>query len=1161
MPHTAHIVECLNPFKPFSDPKKHQVPAGTVLRDWLKTRFPGFVEFERPTICVYNGDYLLRKDWDRVLQDGDIVGFVAQPGGPLLPYVWYALISIVIGVGIALLMPKPGMQTNDSDTIYTIRGQQNRVRLGEPVEVPYGRCRLYPSYGALPYNRFEGNDQYQYSLFCLGQGEYDIDEIQIEDTPIGNFQDVTYVVYGPNQPVTLFDDNVVTSVEVSDIELFGTNETEYVQWVGPFVVNESGTTITRIELDFSMPLGLNHITDKGKVRTGEMAVSVEFRSIDNSGTPTSDWASLYTRAWSMATTKAQRSTASVIVPSGRYQVRVSRTSAKDEDNGSAQMLLWSALRGYKPSVRDYGDKTMLAVKMKATNNLNDRSAFRVNVWATRKLPIWDASTGWSAPQATRSIVWAFCDVIRSLYGGNLDSTYLPLTELQEQDAIYTAQGRYFDYIFDTRITVWEALRLIARIGRAVPMIEGSQIKLIRDTVKTLPECLFNQNNIVKDSFSWNTMLPKDGDYDGVLVRYTDPNDFLPREIKCLLGDDGTAIAAPRGSEHPDDDIGDNLEPLDLLGCTDPDWAFREGMYHRRCVVSRRQSAKWKTGLEGHIPRFGTMVGVSHDGPRWGSGGTVVLVAEDNRTLTLSEPAVFSTGAHCIAIRTRNGLNTGPLVCTAGEDEFHVVLAADLPEDVLLSDETENPVYLFGKSTLGGSTGWTKNLIVSRITPDSDNTVALEAVLYDASVFTDDGAFAPEIPDHDTNPTPPDIPTLDCSSVQVAWLPGSNTEGIVSWAPAYGARRYELQKSVDSGTSWSDLASTESTSVVIPMNEGVFLLRIRALGIGAGTWCVSERDFTEPADPWTTDSIPVGGDFSDLDNGLALEPLTPSIEYRTRSGQAGLLGYSVYDGMLNGSPTNHATTPPTLYRKRTLGGGLNWYINDGMGGVSSGQSRAGGVVGWEADGTPLSGGMVDGEPADHVVSGNYGWAQDYATASFAHSSGLSAFFAFTKTAGLPSGNSMLYDSGYYVPVGTMEWTSNWGTPAHITATGMLTESLSEPDTTDAAVARFLTNVGWLEWSTTPAASWQEVRAGSAVEFDVVCVEHRATAINAVPDYLYEVTDTYETCPDGSSTWTEEAPIVRYIQSNSSGVLEVPAVQIELTEGVSRRLKSTTIVPLI
>jgi hypothetical protein len=84
----------------------------------------------------------------------------------------------------------------------------------------------------------------------------------------------------------------------------------------------------------------------------------------------------------------------------------------------------------------------------------------VNCIVTRKLPIW-ADGGWSIPQPTRSIAWAFADAARAEYGAELPDTRIDLGGLSDLDAVWENRGDHFDGVFDTSMTVWEALKLVS----------------------------------------------------------------------------------------------------------------------------------------------------------------------------------------------------------------------------------------------------------------------------------------------------------------------------------------------------------------------------------------------------------------------------------------------------------------------------------------------------------------------------------------------------------------------------------------------------------------------------------------------------------------------------------------------------------------------------
>lgn len=70
---------------------------------------------------------------------------------------------------------------------YSLQAQGNQARLGNPIPVIYGRHLIYPDFASQPYYEYIDNNQYVYQLHVIGQGEYEIEKIMIEDTPISSF--------------------------------------------------------------------------------------------------------------------------------------------------------------------------------------------------------------------------------------------------------------------------------------------------------------------------------------------------------------------------------------------------------------------------------------------------------------------------------------------------------------------------------------------------------------------------------------------------------------------------------------------------------------------------------------------------------------------------------------------------------------------------------------------------------------------------------------------------------------------------------------------------------------------------------------------------------------------------------------------------------------
>jgi hypothetical protein len=819
-----------NPFDTQKSTKQYDASAfvGRSVWDWLRSEFPGFKEFSTPTICLRNGTPVMRKDWEQPIHPNEVITFCAAPGAAL-PWIWYAIIAVVLVTAVVLMMPSTNLPKDlpEAGSVYGLNGQRNRMRLGQPIESHYGRCRIFPSLSAMSYNSYIGNDQWVYQLFCVGQGYYDVESVQIEDTPVANFQDVVYELVPPGGSVTLFPDNVVTSPEVSNVEVLATNEPGYVEY-GPFVVNPTGTTINWVEMDISFPYGLYKALDNGSLASQSASLIVSYQAINASGTPIGSWAELMSSNWTMATNTPQRMTIATAVTPGRYQIKFKRTDVRDTTLRTGNKMFAQAVRGFCPSTVNYGNVTMLAVKAKATNNLNNDSENRFNLWATRKLPIWNKVTQtFSAPTATRSISWALVDGFRAQYGGRLANMFLDLDGFYDLDATWAARGETFDYTADVRGTCWDFAKIVANAGRAVPMLNGSRITMIRDEPKTIPAGIFNKDNMVEGSFSREMKFVSNDEYDGLEVEYIDPTTFKPAYVKCLL----------------DGEAGDNCEKAKIPGVTVRLQAWRLGYYMRACKKKLTQNISLSTGMEGLIPAYGDMVAIASDLPKWASGGQVMDIS--GTTLTLSDPVTFGAGSYCVVLRKKDGSCTSPITCVAGAASNQVIVpSAPTLSDYQISDLNERPYYLFGLST-----NWGKLAKVVNIAPNDDCTVDITCTNYDPSVYPSDAATPPGETASPVTLVNADLPVV--TGLKLAPSLGVPNMAVASWAAAPSATSYALQISYD-GSSWIPMATTSELSAELTVIPRFIYARVCAINVGAGPWATWSGDLSVDQGATTTD---------------------------------------------------------------------------------------------------------------------------------------------------------------------------------------------------------------------------------------------------------------------------------------------------------------------
>lgn len=607
--------------------------------------------WRRPYIALLDGAPVLRADWDRPLPAGSLLAFVdvnaiPQGGGDggsnplriiaMLAVMYFAgpiagQINGALGLGLAseslgfallkgavglvgsalvnALIPPPKPTTPQvaqalaaPSPTYNLQAQGNLARLDAAIPEHFGRLLAYPDLAAQPYAEYAGNEQFLYQLFVIGRGEYDVEAIRIEDTAIDEFDDVEYEVVAPGGTLSLFPSAVTTSVEVAGQDLPTSSA------VGAYVANAAGTDANALAIDLVYPRGIYYANVDGSLSSVDIVVQIEVREIDDSGTAIGSWTTLATETVSGATTTPQRRSFRYSVSAGRYEVRLTRTDTEQTAVEYGHDVVWAALRAYLVDDADYGDVTLLAVRMRASSQLSGQAARKVNVIATRKLPAWDGDA-WGSATATRSIAWALAYTAQAV---GLADAEIDLDGLLALDAVWAARGDYFDGRFDNFLGFWEAMQKIAGAGRARCFLQAGILRTVRDQAQAVPVQLYSMRNIVRGSFSVDYLMPTPETADCIDVSYYDAAVWGQRKVRAALS--GSAEDKPA--------------KVDLFGVTAREHAYREGLYQAASNRYRRRMIHFRTEMEGFIPSLGDLIAVQHDMVAWGQGGDVVAWQTD-----------------------------------------------------------------------------------------------------------------------------------------------------------------------------------------------------------------------------------------------------------------------------------------------------------------------------------------------------------------------------------------------------------------------------------------------------------------------------------------------------------------------------------------------------
>ena len=758
----ASLVLLRNPLAPHTR-EIHALAAGTPVIDWLQAEHPR--GFGMPVRFYVNGAEKGLEDLDYPVAEDDVAVIALMPGDPT----GGILTTIAINLLVAAVLSAASLALNyffapkeqsgpkakgDAASIYDITADQNGAKLGDVIPVVYGNVVMSPDYISQPYAFYSWSQanydqaytgiQYLDMLMCVGQGNIDVSNIYLGDTG-STTPDAGVVSWRAFKPAdhrkTMgviasamgggFHENVVSSPEVSNQEFINAGDT-----AGFFATCKPGNKGSQFQIDVLFPSGQTNPTDNGNIKGRVTQFTVYYQELNDSDVAVGTLQNVVITAatdnsvsvsgpygTNVGTSTANEKNQTVISSpirrsymitaprSARWSVKIVRNTAAPNAVNGTDRFIWSGLRLYAdyPTGTVYGDVTLLAVRVKASQGLGNDASARIRVNATRRLP--PPAGGTEA--ATANGADAFADVYtNAVYGAGRPRSELDTTTLATSR---TAWADYqFDHVFRDRVTIWDALRTITTPFAAEPLPVGPVMSVAQDGVKAVRSMLFTDANIVSDTMSVSYSFDEEGATDGIEIEYINPTDFRPSYTKY-----------PTSSLQPD--------KFSLPGVTDSKHAAQYARLTWQRRQGQRKRVNFDTELEGLLLQLGDRIGISHNVLKWGDSGLIIAVS--GTTLTVDHMLDWSGGAKQILLRKADGSVLDPITVTRGAADNKVVL----PLAPSITINVDN-AYDYNSFAFGSSTTLVRDFIVTTVSPTGDNTVSIEAVNYAPSIFTGGMSF-------------------------------------------------------------------------------------------------------------------------------------------------------------------------------------------------------------------------------------------------------------------------------------------------------------------------------------------------------------------------------------------------------------------------------------
>ena len=728
-----------------------------------------------------------------------------------------------------------GLSSSSASPTYSISGGQNQSRPYEPLPLTLGTHRVFFDYAGKPYAVFEGEDQYLYQMFMVGMvgpyGELDVSDLRIGDTPISSYDDVTIESSVGSLP-TLAPANVDTTaggaVTVADGAVLrttsaGTTRIEIDLQASVFRVGNSGYTSASLEYRAEYrvagssdawqtlvyerdPDYYSHYWSEGYYASEWQAISGDYgewvnvwkqTGFDADRSPSAHTDGVGGWRWMAYSAKSAQwdapdrslvtwDSAPVItsssatpvrltygrdVASGQYEVRLQKITADSTEDRLTLDLTWSSLKSYQADDGYYEGQQFLAVKIKASGQLNgvlDRFNGLV------KQPT--AADEFSNNPADLFLFFAKghqSAAGRPLWGGQLATADLDVSAIAAWRSFCTDKALSCNVQIDSQRSVWDVLSAIARCGRASPTWASGKLGVVWDADSQPVVATFGMGNIVRGSFRVEYL--SESAVDEIVLNYIDAeNDY---EVATVRAPDGVVSPAKTGM-------------LELWGCTNTAMAVKEANLAYAENVYRTRSISWNTDMEGLVVTRGDVVALSHDLTQWGSSGR--LLAGTTTQVTLDREIQTDAGGTWIGVTDPEGTHTVCRVQHNASPSAVLTLLDALPS----APNDDNPIDWRYVADYLATPG--KLVKIVSIKPNGLRSVTITAVdEYDEYYAAENGSY--------TAPTrrewlsdQPVIRSLGATEQKVVSGGSTTTKLVITWAESGNVASRRVRYSIDGG---------------------------------------------------------------------------------------------------------------------------------------------------------------------------------------------------------------------------------------------------------------------------------------------------------------------------------------------------------------------------
>ncbi|HEO1844801.1 TPA: hypothetical protein VAM25_002210 [Acinetobacter baumannii] len=477
---------------------------------------------------------------------------------------------------------------------------------------------------------------------------------------------------------------------------------------------------TQAVFNFFFPNGLFYQDSKGGVWEEGITVVIELQAIDSNGDPVGSITTINQEIRANNKSQFGRTIYIDLPTAGSFRFRLSRTTATQAGKTQDTCKIKSVYGMADSKISDYGNVTIVRSRTVATDGALSIKERKLNCLVNRKLPV----DGTGPLQVTRSAGQALINLALDPYVGRRTSAEVDIAQINAEIAKVNAYFgsdlmSEFNYtIDDENLSFEEIAGMVASSAFCEPYRFGSLTRIKFEQPQENAVLLFNHRNKVPLTEKRSYTFGVQKDYDGVELEYT--SDVDDARVKYIV---------------PEDITPKNPLKITTTGIRNEAQAKVRAWREWNKLQYKYVSCEVEVLDESELVIRNDRILIADNTVVDTQDGEVEAV--DGLVIRTSQPCTFEVGHDYYIYLQMSDASVDMVPCTAGDDEYHVVLSRPPLQPLVVADDRYvKTLYTLVRADQAEAQAF----MLEELTPQTQMTNTLKASNYDARFYERDHDF-------------------------------------------------------------------------------------------------------------------------------------------------------------------------------------------------------------------------------------------------------------------------------------------------------------------------------------------------------------------------------------------------------------------------------------